>query len=78
MSTPSSSSAPTAGAGPVTTSTVIDLSPGKAGRVLCVADIRGDFKKLNEMVREAGAVAVVHTGDFGFLDGASPARMSPR
>jgi len=62
----------------VSSSTVIELGPGKAGRVLCVADIRGDFKKLNEMVRETKAVAVIHTGDFGFLDGNSPSRMTPR
>lgn len=38
-----------------------------AGRILCVADIRGRISGLNELAREAGAKAVIHTGDFGFF-----------
>ncbi|KAI5455152.1 hypothetical protein NCC49_002421 [Naganishia albida] len=49
-----------------------------SGRILCIADIRGDFRKLNQLVEEHDAVAVIHTGDFGFLDGKSPARMASR
>lgn len=30
------------------------------------------------MVKDASAKAVIHTGDFGFLDGASPTRMAAR
>lgn len=37
------------------------------GRILCIADIRGRLSNINDMVREAGAKAVIHTGDFGFL-----------
>lgn len=49
-----------------------------SGRILCIADIRGDFRKLNQLVEEHDAVAVIHTGDFGFLDGKSPSRMASR
>ena len=40
---------------------------GAGGRILCVADIRGQFSHLNTLAVEAGAVAVIHTGDFGFF-----------
>ncbi|KAJ9097676.1 hypothetical protein QFC21_004713 [Naganishia friedmannii] len=49
-----------------------------SGRILCLADIRGDYKRLNKLVEEHDAVAVIHTGDFGFLDGNSPSRMASR
>jgi hypothetical protein len=49
-----------------------------SGRILCIADIRGDYKRLNKLVEEHDAVAVIHTGDFGFLDGNSPSRMASR
>ena len=38
-----------------------------AGRILCVADIRGRISSLNELARDADAKAVIHTGDFGFF-----------
>lgn len=56
-------------------STIIN---GGTGRILCVSDIRGDYHHLNRMIHETKAVAVIHTGDFGFLDGGSPSRMLPR
>lgn len=37
------------------------------GRILCVADIRGHFSSLNDLVRDENAKAVIHTGDFGFF-----------
>lgn len=37
------------------------------GRLLCVADIRGRLSALNDLARDLNAVAVVHTGDFGFF-----------
>lgn len=37
------------------------------GRLLCIADIRGRLSALNDLAREANAVAVIHTGDFGFF-----------
>lgn len=38
-----------------------------AGRILCIADIRGRISSLNELARESDAKAVIHTGDFGFF-----------
>lgn len=37
------------------------------GRILCVADIRGHFSSLNDLVRDENAKAVIHTGDFGLF-----------
>lgn len=37
------------------------------GRLLCVADIRGRLSALNDLARDLNAIAVVHTGDFGFF-----------
>ncbi|KAG6874004.1 hypothetical protein C0995_007961 [Termitomyces sp. Mi166 len=41
------------------------------GRVLCIADIRGHLSVLNDFARDNNAVAIIHTGDFGFFDAAS-------
>ncbi|KAG5352298.1 hypothetical protein C0989_002900 [Termitomyces sp. Mn162] len=41
------------------------------GRVLCIADIRGHLSVLNDFAREHNAVAIIHTGDFGFFDASS-------
>lgn len=43
-----------------------------AGRILCVADIRGRMSSLNELARETDAKAVIHTGDFGFFGKYAP------
>lgn len=32
-----------------------------------MADIRGRLSGLNDLAREAGAKAIIHTGDFGFF-----------
>lgn len=37
------------------------------GRLLCIADIRGRLSALNDLAREVGASAIIHTGDFGFF-----------
>ncbi|KAF2670562.1 hypothetical protein BT63DRAFT_241307 [Microthyrium microscopicum] len=37
-------------------------------RVLCIADVRGNLRSLNDLAREARASYIVHTGDFGFYD----------
>lgn len=37
------------------------------GRILCIADIRGRLSALNDLAREVNAVAIIHTGDFGFF-----------
>lgn len=46
-----------------------------AGRILCIADIRGRLSGLNDLAREAGAKAIIHTGDFGFFGEYSPLRV---
>jgi hypothetical protein len=37
------------------------------GRLLCIADIRGNISHLNTLAAEANAQAIIHTGDFGFI-----------
>jgi len=37
------------------------------GRILCIADIRGNLSHLNTLAQEANAKAIIHTGDFGFI-----------
>lgn len=37
------------------------------GRILCIADIRGRLSALNDLARDVNAIAVIHTGDFGFF-----------
>ncbi|KAG8783878.1 hypothetical protein FS842_007102, partial [Serendipita sp. 407] len=48
------------------------------GRLLCIADIRGNLAHLNTLAAEANAKAIIHTGDFGFIDAASLDRISDR
>ena len=38
-----------------------------SGRILCIADVRGRLSSLNDLAKEVGAKAVIHTGDFGFF-----------
>lgn len=71
---PPSSTKPAPSKYQVNTSTRV-LDAGN-NRILCVADIRGKLSLLNSMAKEANAVAVIHTGDFGFY-GKSPAVGSP-
>ncbi|KAF7290023.1 DUF2433 domain-containing protein [Mycena chlorophos] len=46
-----------------------------SGRILCIADIRGRLAALNDLAKAANAVAIIHTGDFGFLDAESLHKM---
>ncbi|KAJ3999910.1 hypothetical protein F5050DRAFT_1804604 [Lentinula boryana] len=48
------------------------------GRILCIADIRGRLSALNDLAREVNAVAVIHTGDFGFFEANSLERINDR
>ncbi|KIK70083.1 hypothetical protein GYMLUDRAFT_34546 [Collybiopsis luxurians FD-317 M1] len=48
------------------------------GRILCIADIRGRLSAINDLAREANAVAVIHTGDFGFFESNSLERINDR
>ncbi|KAF9025511.1 hypothetical protein BDZ89DRAFT_1182464 [Hymenopellis radicata] len=38
-----------------------------AARTLCIADIRGRISALNDLACEIQAIAIIHTGDFGFV-----------
>lgn len=59
-------------------STRVDVLNGPSGRVLCVADLRGNLSLLNALAKKHHAVAVLHTGDFGFLLPASLDTVSER
>lgn len=48
------------------------------GRILCLADIRGHLSALNDLARETNVKAIIHTGDFGFFESQSIARISDR
>lgn len=48
------------------------------GRILCIADIRGRISALNDMARDANAISVIHTGDFGFFESPSLERINDR
>ncbi|KAL1914680.1 uncharacterized protein VTP21DRAFT_8091 [Calcarisporiella thermophila] len=37
-----------------------------AGRILCVADVRGNITLLNQIAEETNAKYIIHCGDFGF------------
>ncbi|RFU35117.1 Nucleoside-triphosphate phosphatase, partial [Scytalidium lignicola] len=47
-------------------------------RVLCVADVRGNLKSLNELAKQARADHIIHTGDFGFYDESSLDRIAEK
>jgi hypothetical protein len=47
------------------------------GRILCIADIRGNISHLNTLAQEANAKAIIHTGDFGFIGESRPSITTP-
>lgn len=47
-------------------------------RVLCVADVRGNLRSLNELAKQARADHIIHTGDFGFYDETSLDRIAEK
>ncbi|KAL5347709.1 hypothetical protein ACLOAV_007118 [Pseudogymnoascus australis] len=47
-------------------------------RVLCVADVRGNLRSLNELAKQARADHIIHTGDFGFYDETSLDRIADK
>ncbi|KAG8906444.1 hypothetical protein FRB99_006860 [Tulasnella sp. 403] len=51
---------------------------GPSGRILCVADVRGQHSLLNTLALEANAKAIIHTGDFGFFENSSLDRINER
>lgn len=44
----------------------IDLLDCDHGRILCIADLRGAISQINILAKQFNAVAVIHSGDFGF------------
>ncbi|CAJ0748346.1 18164_t:CDS:10 [Entrophospora sp. SA101] len=48
------------------------------GKIICVADIRGDISRLNNLAEETNASYIIHSGDFGFYESESLGRMSDR
>ncbi|KAG0337158.1 hypothetical protein BG000_005758, partial [Podila horticola] len=49
-----------------------------AGKVLCVADLRGNISQLDDLVDQTGAKLIIHCGDFGFYERDSLTRISDR
>lgn len=47
-------------------------------RVLCIADVRGNLRSLNELAKTARADHIIHTGDFGFYDDTSLERIAEK
>ncbi|KAH8601485.1 hypothetical protein B0O99DRAFT_589522 [Bisporella sp. PMI_857] len=47
-------------------------------RVLCVADVRGNLRSLNDLAKQAKADHIIHTGDFGFYDDSSLDRIAEK
>ncbi|KAK3503725.1 hypothetical protein B0T13DRAFT_138539 [Neurospora crassa] len=47
-------------------------------RVLCIADVRGNLRSLNELAKAARANYIIHTGDFGFYDETSLERIAEK
>ncbi|KAJ5666485.1 uncharacterized protein N7477_008933 [Penicillium maclennaniae] len=47
-------------------------------RILCIADVRGNLKSLNDLARQARADHIIHTGDFGFYDDTSLERIADK
>ncbi|GAA6029753.1 hypothetical protein JCM8097_001032 [Rhodosporidiobolus ruineniae] len=56
----------------------LDVINTEAGRILCVADVRGAISTLNQLAAEHSAVAIIHSGDFGFYEPSSLATISDR
>ncbi|KAJ4306009.1 hypothetical protein N0V88_000801 [Collariella sp. IMI 366227] len=47
-------------------------------RVLCIADVRGNLRSLNDLAKQARADYIIHTGDFGFYDETSLERIAEK
>lgn len=56
----------------------IDLLDSNHGRILCIADLRGAISQINDLAKEYNAIAVIHSGDFGFYEPSSLDRISDR
>ncbi|GAA6005162.1 hypothetical protein JCM10207_008527 [Rhodosporidiobolus poonsookiae] len=56
----------------------VDVIQTDGGRVLCVADVRGNISTLNQLAADHSAVAIIHSGDFGFYEPSSLPNISDR
>ncbi|KAA8894358.1 hypothetical protein FN846DRAFT_1000617 [Sphaerosporella brunnea] len=54
------------------------LTTKTGARVLCIADVRGHLRTLNELAKKANADYILHTGDFGFYDDSSLDRIADK
>ncbi|KAL4729110.1 hypothetical protein ACLX1H_003518 [Fusarium chlamydosporum] len=68
---------PPAGAAPLLPNQGRVLQTGPL-RVLCIADVRGNLRSLNELAKQARADHIIHTGDFGFYDDTSLERIAEK
>ncbi|EGD86680.1 hypothetical protein H112_05186 [Trichophyton rubrum D6] len=68
---------PTPGATPLLPNNGRIIQNG-AVRILCIADVRGNLKSLNELAKQARADHIIHTGDFGFYDDSSLERIADK
>ncbi|RPB24419.1 hypothetical protein L211DRAFT_784820, partial [Terfezia boudieri ATCC MYA-4762] len=50
----------------------------QGARILCVADVRGHLRSLNDLAKQANADHIIHTGDFGFYDATSLDRIADK
>lgn len=69
--------------GPVPGARPLDPNQGRVqqighARVLCIADVRGNLRQLNDLARNAKADYIIHTGDFGFYDDSSLDRIAEK
>ncbi|KAI5370600.1 Putative metallo-dependent phosphatase [Septoria linicola] len=69
--------------GPVPGARPLDPNQGRVqqighARVLCIADVRGNLRQLNELAHSAKADYIIHTGDFGFYDDTSLDRIAEK
>ncbi|KAL5048452.1 hypothetical protein BDW71DRAFT_21980 [Aspergillus fruticulosus] len=74
---PNGASGPVPGAAPLLPNNGRIIQNGPV-RVLCIADVRGNLKSLNELARQARADHIIHTGDFGFYDDTSLERIADK
>ncbi|KAL5338842.1 hypothetical protein BJX70DRAFT_182123 [Aspergillus crustosus] len=74
---PNGAAGPVPGAAPLLPNNGRIIQNGPV-RVLCIADVRGNLKSLNELAKQARADHIIHTGDFGFYDDTSLERIADK
>lgn len=50
----------------------------QGSRILCIADLRGNLRSLNDLAKRTNADHIIHTGDFGFYDSGSLDRIADK